>query len=139
MLVVRPPDVDHWVEVLDDALGHEHDCDYGMWWLAKSRDGSRLLLVHTRGIADHKDDYCLVCHTRDHPTVIHHGRTVRTYAYGFGCMVFSKDSTQFDPDTPWERIIELGGDSLFLGVNYPVTPKFLRLRCLLCHPPQSQE
>lgn len=41
-----------WRCALDDALGNDHKVDYGVWWLARSIDGSRLLLIHTLGIAD---------------------------------------------------------------------------------------
>jgi hypothetical protein len=108
-----------WRCALDDALGHDHEVDYGMWWLARSIDGSRLLLIHTLGIADEREYSCKVCHTASDRRV-HHGRTVGNYASGFGCLVFTKDTSKLNEGIPWEKIDDLGEYSLFLGVNYPI-------------------
>ena len=60
--------------------------DCGTWWLASSLDGSKLLLVYTRGTVDHYGALA------DH-NVVHYGGHVRTYASGFSCRVFSLDTS----------------------------------------------
>jgi hypothetical protein len=34
--------------------------------------------------------------------------------------VVSKDTSQLHPEKKWERINDLGGYSIFLGLNYPI-------------------
>ena len=108
-----------WSDEIEHTFDHDHEYEYGMWWLARAIDGSRLLLVFTRGIADVKDYFCPVCHSSSDPH-LHCGRTVGNYEHGFGCLVFSKDTSKLEERIPWERIDDLGGYSLFMGVNYPI-------------------
>ena len=102
-----------------------------MWWLASSADGSRLLHIKTLGAGYDQQDpnYCIACHTAASSSgVVHCGRTVCTYAAsGFGCLVFSMDTSQLVPANScemlvnqWEMVSDLGAYSLFLGVNYPI-------------------
>ena len=114
-MVPSPPGAHGWVGNLDDI---DYDVyDLGLWFLARSVDGSRLLLVHTKGVCDEEfhGGY-------DHPghSVDRCGRTVRTYATGFACKVFSRDTSQLHPAGPWKAIADLGAYSLFLGLNYPI-------------------
>jgi hypothetical protein len=105
---------------LDDEDDEETEYDPGMWWLAKSPDGSRFLLVHTQRVVD-RDDYRAY---QSYPDVAnsadHHGCTMHTYAAGFHCQVLWIDTSQLLPPMPWERIRNLGVYSLFLGLNYPI-------------------
>ena len=55
--------------------------------------------------------------------VISHGRTLRTYS-NICCRVFGMDTTVLAPTpSPWFSIDTLGGNSLFLGQNYPMMVK----------------
>ena len=50
-----------WEMEFDDAIGNEHDDEFGMWWLARYVDGSKLLPIYTRGISDQGIYYCDLC------------------------------------------------------------------------------
>jgi hypothetical protein len=93
-----------------------------LWFLARSADGSRLILVHTYGVPD--EDYLGGFYSRGHPDADHSvdrcGHTDHTFTTGFGCKVFSKGTSQLHLEKKWERINDLGGYSLFLGFNYPI-------------------
>ena len=55
--------------------------------------------------------------------VVSHGRTLRTYS-NIRCRVFGMDTTVLAPTpSPWFSIDTLGGNSLFLGQNYPIMVK----------------
>jgi len=55
--------------------------------------------------------------------VVSHGRTLRTYS-NIRCRVFGMDTTLLAPTpSPWFSIDSLGGNSLFLGQNYPMMVK----------------
>ena len=84
------------------------------WWLARSQDHSRLLLVYARGVMD--IDGAL---TYDSTPVVHCGRAVHSYS-GYTCMVFSNDTSRLLPANPWESVTNLGDYSMFLGLNYPI-------------------
>ena len=71
----------------------------GSWWLARSLDGSRLLLVYTRGAVDH--DGALADHN-----VVHYAGNLRTYASGFRCRVFSLDTAHSAAERPLEEIVD---------------------------------
>ena len=73
-MIEAPPNVHYWGAALDDEDDNELEYDPGMWWLAKSPDGSRLLLVHTRY------GYPSVVSSADN-----HDRTIRSYASEFSC------------------------------------------------------
>ena len=90
----------------------DEENDPGRWWLARSTRGSRLLLVYTYGVSGNA--------IADDTSVVHYGRTVRTYPSGFECMVFSMDTSQLTAANRWKRVTDLGSYSLFLGVNYPI-------------------
>jgi hypothetical protein len=113
------PEPHFWESGLDELAV---DYDPGLWFLARSPDGSRLLLVHTYGV--HDEDYLRGFYSHGHPDADHSvdqcGRTDHTFTTGFGCKVFSKDTSQLHPENKWERINDLGGYSLFLGSNYPI-------------------
>ena len=117
MLFRTPPEFLQLLGQLDAAEEHEAD-DPGTWWLARSPHGSRLVLVYTRGV---KYDMSGI-----HPghaaadDIIHHGRTLKTYASGFHCMVFSMDTRMIHLKKRWRRVDDLGKYSLFLGLNYPI-------------------
>jgi hypothetical protein len=115
VLLEPPPNVHHWGEALDDGDDDE-DQEYGpgLWWLARSLDGSRLLLVHTRGVTDGRDYRAYYGYPVTDNSADHYGRTIRTYATGFGCQVFSMNTRQLLPLRPWQRISNLGAYSLFL-------------------------
>ena len=112
-----PPEFLQLLGQVDAAEEHEAD-DPGTWWLARSPHGSRLVLVYTRGV---KYDMSGI-----HPghaaadDIIHHGRTLQTYASGFHCMVFSMDTRMMHLKKRWKRVHDLGKYSLFLGLNYPL-------------------
>jgi hypothetical protein len=76
-------------------------------------------LIYTRGITgDHGDSL--------HPAhavvddIVHFGRTLHTYASGFHCIVFLKDTSQLHPLRRWGKMDDLGPYSLFLVVSYPI-------------------
>jgi hypothetical protein len=63
---------------------------------------------HSHGYhdADHSIDRC--------------GHTDHTFTTRFGCKVFTNDTFQLHPEKKLERINDLRGYSLFLGLNYPI-------------------
>ena len=83
-------------------------------------DGSKLLLVCTRGASDEGRYYCELCPCDHVPSLSYIARVVSTYFAGMlGYQVFSKDNTQLlDVSKPWETVADLRAYSLFLGVNY---------------------
>jgi hypothetical protein len=93
-----------------------------LWFLARSADGSSLLLFHTYGVPH--EDYLGTFYSHGHPDADHsvdcYSRIDDTFTTGFGCKVFSKDTSQLHLEKTWERINDLGGYSLFLGLNYPI-------------------
>ena len=115
MLFRTPPEFLQLLGQLDAAEEHKTD-DLGTWWLARSPHGSRLVIVYTRGIKYEKSGI--------HPShaaaddIIHHGRTLHTYASGFHCMVFSMDTRMIHLKKRWRRVHDLGKYYLFLGLNY---------------------
>ena len=55
--------------------------------------------------------------------VVSHGRTLWTYS-NIHCRVFGMDTTVLAPaPSPWFSVDTLGGNSLFLGQNYPMMVK----------------
>src|SRR3954471_17769472 len=83
------------------------------------------MLLHIYTLGTSYDPSCLTyhCHHRTsgaHPRVVHCGRTVSTYTSGFGCLVFSMNTSQVDQANSWERIAGLGSYYFLLGVNYPI-------------------
>ena len=94
---------------------HEHEDEqdpYTQWRLATYSDGSPLL-VCVQGIADDTKE----------AGVVSHGRTLRTYS-NIRCRVFGMDTSVLAPTpSPWFSIESLGGNSLFLGQNYPMMVK----------------
>ena len=99
----------------DDANDHEHEDEqdpYTQWRLATYSDGSPLL-VCIQGTAD----------VTKEAGVVSHGRTLRTYS-NIRCRVFGMDTSVLAPTpSPWFSIESLGGNSLFLGQNYPMMMK----------------
>ena len=91
---------------------HEHEDEqdpYTQWRLATYSDGSPLL-VCIQGTAD----------VTKEAGVVSHGRTLRTYS-NIRCRVFGMDTSVLAPTpSPWFSIESLGGNSLFLGQNYPM-------------------
>ena len=94
---------------------HEHEDEqdpYTQWRLATYSDGSPLL-VCIRDIAD----------VTKEAGVVSYGRTLWTYS-NICCRVFGMDTGVLAPTpSPWFSIESLGGNSLFLGQNYPVMVK----------------
>jgi hypothetical protein len=72
----------------------EFDHDDSMRWLARTPNGSRLLLIYTHGVTGAHGDVLPL-----HPAhavaddIVQHGRTLHTFASGFHYMVFSKDTS----------------------------------------------
>ena len=89
---------------------HEDEQDpYTQWRLATYSDGSPLL-VCIRGTAD----------VTEEAGVVSYGRTLRTYS-SIRCRVFGMYTSVLEPTpSPWFSIESLGGNSLFLGQNYPM-------------------
>ena len=91
---------------------HEHEDEqdpYTQWRLATYSDGSPLL-VCIQGIAD----------VTKEAGVVSHGRTLRTYS-NIRRRVFGMNTSVLAPTpSPWFSIESLGGNSLFLGQNYPM-------------------
>ena len=91
---------------------HEHEDEqdpYTQWRLTTYSDGSPLL-VCIQGTAD----------VTKEAGVVSHGRTLRTYS-NIRCRVFGMDTSVLAPTpSPWFSIESLGGNSLFLGQNYPM-------------------
>ena len=103
---IPPPILD------DDDDDHEHEDPYTQWRLATYSDGSPLLAC-IQGTVD----------VTKEAGVVSHGRTLRTYS-NIRCRVFGMDTTVLAPTpSPWFRIDTLGGNSLFLGQNYPIMVK----------------
>ena len=93
----------------DNDDDHEHGDRYTQWRLATYSDGSPLL-VCIQGTAD----------VTKEAGVVSHGRTLRTYS-NIHCRVFGMDTSVLAPTpSPWFSIESLGGNSLFLGQNYPM-------------------
>ena len=97
----------------DDGDDHEHEEEqnlYTQWRLATNSDGSPLLV-------------CIRCTqtvTTEEAGVVSHGRPLLTYS-NTRCMVFGMDTSVLAPTpSPWFSIESLGGNSLFLGQNYPM-------------------
>jgi hypothetical protein len=92
-----------------------------MWWLARTPHGSRFLLIYTCGVAGAHGDVLPL-----HPAhavaddIIQYGHTLHTFASGFHCMVFSKDTSQLHPPRRLRKMHDLRPYSLFLGVNYVI-------------------
>ena len=95
----------------------DFDSNSRTWWLARSQDRSRLLLVYARGVMDFNADGAPT-HYDSTPSV-HCGRAVHSYS-GYTCIVFSNDTSRLLPANPWERVTNLGDYSMFLGLNYPI-------------------
>jgi hypothetical protein len=118
MILAELPGVQEWINEFCDARVDENEHINSMRWLARSADGSRLLQICTIVSSDDQvdclhDKHCSHCYTPAvHPSVVHCGRPLCTYASGFGCLVFSMDTSQLDPANPWERIADLGAYSL---------------------------
>ena len=97
----------------DDADDHEHEDEldpYTQWRLATYSDGSPLLVC----IQPANDV------TAKEAGVVSHGRTLRTYS-NIRCRVFGIDTSVLAPKpSACFRIDSLGGNSLFLGQNYPM-------------------
>jgi hypothetical protein len=106
---------------LDAIDDDEHEP--GLWFLAIYADESRLLLIHTMGVTD-EEFYGGTYYGHGNPVAEHSvdrcGRTCGTYATGFGCKVYSKDTAYLYPPKPWIEIANMGAYSLFLGLNYPI-------------------
>ena len=100
----------------DDGDDHEHEDEknlYTQWRLATNSDGSPLLVC-----IQPTDDV-----TTKEAGVVSHGRTLRTYS-NIHCRVYGMDTTMLAPTpSPWFSIDTLGGNSLFLGQNYPMMVK----------------
>ena len=100
----------------DDGDDHDHEIEqelYTQWQLATNSDGSPLLVC-----IQPTDDV-----TTEGARVVSHGRTLRTYS-NTRCMVFGMDTSVLAPTpSPWFSIESLGGNSLFLGQNYPMMVK----------------
>ena len=99
----------------DDGDDHEHEDEqdpYTQWRLATYSGGSPPL-VCIQGTAD----------VTKEAGVVSHGRTLRTYS-NIRCRVFGMDTSVLAPTpSPWFSIKSLGGNSLFLGQNYPMMVK----------------
>ena len=91
---------------------HEHEDEqdpYTQWCLETYSDGSPLL-VCIQGTADVSKE----------AGAFSHGRTLRTYS-NISCKVLEMDTSVLAPTpSPWFSIESLGGNSLFLGQNYPM-------------------
>ena len=91
---------------------HEHEDEqdpYTQWRLATYSDGSPLL-VCIQGTAD----------VTKETGVVTHARTLQIYS-NIRCRAFGMDTTMLLPTpSPWFSIDTLGGNSLFLGQNYPM-------------------
>ena len=102
----------------DDGDDHEHEDEqvpYAHWLLATYFVGSPLL-VCIRGTADVTKEV----------GVVSYGRTLQTYS-NIRCRVFGMDTSVLAPTpSPWFSIESLGGNSLFLGQNYPMMVKGVR-------------
>src|SRR4051812_30064234 len=90
----------------------DEDDNLGMWWLARSPHGSRLLLVYTYGVTSNA--------IADDTSVVHYGCTIHTYPSRFECMVFSMDTSYLHVANQWKRVTDFGSYSIFLGVNYSI-------------------
>ena len=99
----------------DDGDDHEHEDEqgpYAHWRLATNSNGSPLL-VCIQPTADVTKEV----------GVVSHGHTLRTYS-NIRCRVFGMDTSVLVPTpSPWFSIESLGGNSLFLGQNYPMMVK----------------
>ena len=107
---------------LPSTAGFDYDDDFEsnsrMWWLARSQDRSRLLLVYARGVMDIDADGALTYY--DSTPSVHCGRAVHSCS-GYTCIVFSNDTSRLLPANPWESVTNLGDYSMFLGLNYPIS------------------
>ena len=98
----------------DDDDDHEHEDPYTstLWCLATYSNGSPVL-VSIQATAD----------VTKEAGVVSYGRTLRTYS-NIHCRVFGMDTSVLAPTpSPWFSIESLGGNSLFLGQNYPMMVK----------------
>ena len=107
-----------------------------MWWLASSADGSRLLHIKTLGGGYDQQDpnYCIACHTAASSSgVVHCGRTVCTYAAsGFGCLVFSMDTSQLVPANSCEMLVNQWEIcKLIIMCNLIIINLIINLTCLV--------
>ena len=93
----------------DDDDDHEHEDPHAQWRLATYSDGLPLL-VCIQGTTDITNEAGAVTH----------GRTLRTYS-NIRCRVFGMDTTVLaSTPSPLFSIDTLGGNTLFLGQNYPI-------------------
>ena len=94
VLLSPPSNMHHWGRALSDE---DEEYELGLWWLAISPDGTRLVLIRTRAITDVWDLRAY----HGYPTIdniaYRHGRHYRTYDNGFSCHVFSMDTTHLLP------------------------------------------
>ena len=81
------------------------------WFLARSDDGKRLMIIQTHGP---KKLYY------KNPIVYKH-HVIREYPDS-GCYVYEQDNNLLGPSGffSWRRVNSLGSHSLFLGLNYPI-------------------
>jgi hypothetical protein len=99
LILLEVPIMREWINEFCDARVDENEHIYSMRWLARSADGSRFLQIYTIVSSDDQEDclhdqHCPHCHTpAAHPSVVHCGRPLCTYASGFDCLVFSMDTS----------------------------------------------
>ena len=104
---IPPPILENFIHERED----EQD-PYTQWRLATYSDGSPLLIC-IWGTTDVTKEAGVVLHCR----------TLRTYS-NIRCRVFGMDTSVLAPTpSPWFSIGGLGGNSLFLGQNYPMMVK----------------
>ena len=99
----------------------DDDCGPGIWWLARTPDGEKLLLVETRGVSvGWGSRFSYGSDTDDAIYAYHYCRTTMTCSSGFSCHVYSMDTSVLLPAKPWQRVADMGTFYLFLGLNYPL-------------------
>ncbi|KAK1618676.1 hypothetical protein QYE76_024193 [Lolium multiflorum] len=87
----------------------------GRWFLARSADGKRLMIIH-------EDRYIRSNDHLEPAEVLHHGNGLILRECPAPVIhVFEKDLSLIGPN--WSRVDSLGTHSLFIGLNYPLNLK----------------
>ncbi|KAK1616452.1 hypothetical protein QYE76_021969 [Lolium multiflorum] len=87
----------------------------GRWFLARSADGKRLMIIH-------EDRYIRSNDHLEPAEVLHHGNGLILREYPAPVIhIFEKDLSLIGPN--WSRVDSLGTHSLFIGLNYPMNLK----------------
>ena len=92
------------------------------WFLARSDDGKRLMIIRTY---EPEKLYC------KNPNV-YMQREIRESPES-GCYIYEQDTSLLGPSgfLSWRRVNSLGSHSLFLGLNYPINQEITLARTLM--------